>query len=399
MGYLRANVEIALARHRSGLDPALRPEFDNKVARRILSSFTAGHGRIIEGGRIDQALNGRGTEAYRDRLQLGGLHRILLEPEQGLQIPVRASMDTRLPWHGPVEVFRLDPKEAGTMKDIFSALDLKRDLGEQAIKEQAERVVRRSLVSSLGSIENFARGISNRSAILIKGADVQNLDLALLGISQICGESFTEKQEKAGLVQELRPKPSEACLQTSACYEVLQEAHTENAGMSNVPDWVGLACARNNERAQTILIDPYEVMYSMMADGQADLVAKLWEPGFWVRAPQSFGASPEDKIHGRALFSGDLSRPIVEIDFADMGPSSEEYRPAFEEFRSRCMEAAHNIVLEPGDIFIMRNTRSDGFYGHWACIHGKHAYEPHPDPAMQRLLYRVYIAERSAGTS
>lgn len=262
-------------------------------------------------------------------------------------------------------------------------------------KFECEVTLRSSLPDhTLDRLEDFSTGKLDTASLYLKGFPLcPQSDHILLGTGQVLGNCYVETSESDQMVQHISPKDTDASLQKSSSSKVPLYMHIENVGTERVPDWVGIFCERNHERAHTTIVNPVDVMNQMLMDGLIDAVACLWEKEYWVQTPASFG-SGRKRTYGHSVFSGDLNRPSTKADFADMGSDSIDHINAFEIFREYCQDRAASVCLSPGDILFMRNTGPKDSTNHIQCMHGRGRFEPHNDPESRRLLKRVFIQDR-----
>jgi len=288
----------------------------------------------------------------------------------------------------------LTPPEAKRLETNTKRLLTLTDLA--AGKFECEVALRSSLPDhTLDKLEDFSRGKLDTASLHLKGFPVcPQTDQLLLGTGQILGTCYVETSESDRIVQHISPKDTDATLQKSSSSKVPLYMHVENVGTQRVPDWVGIFCERNYERAHTTIVNPVDAMNQMLRDGLIDEVACLWEHEYWIQTPASFGEGRK-RTYGHGVFSGDIARPNVTADFADMGSNSTDHANAFELFREYCQERAASVCLSPGDILFMRNTGpKDSTQNHTQCMHGRGQFEPHNAIELQRLLKRVFIEDR-----
>ncbi|GEM_PF-6848521 len=305
-----------------------------------------------------------------------------------------SKLDTGLENPRLIQADDLSPAEANKLetdtKRLLGITDLSTD------KFECEMALRSSLPDhTLDKLEDFSAGNLGATSLYLRGFPIcPQTDQILLGAGQVLGNCFVETSETPQIVQHVSPKAKEEHLQTSSSSKVPLYMHVENVGTDRVPDWVGILCERNHERAQTTIVDPVEVMNQMLIDGKINEVAYLWEPMFWIQTPASFG-SGRKRTYGHSVFSGDLNRPSAKADFADMGSTSIQHANAFELFRDYCEDRAASVCLNPGDVLFMRNTGSkDPAKNHLQCMHGRGRFTPHSEPGLQRLLKRVFVQDR-----
>jgi hypothetical protein len=240
----------------------------------------------------------------------------------------------------------------------------------------------------------FAAGETVYGALHLQGFDVDGEGAAAtaLALAHCIGEPYAEAHETDQIVQTITPHPEESVQQTSGSYDVALEAHVENVGQERVPDYIVLVCERNLEGAETWVISPVEALWDMRRRGLYREEALLWQAGFWVRRPFSFGL--QEYQQGHRVVQGNIMQPSIYADFADVGSDNPELAAAYRHFEEACAAWAQPVRLAAGDALLLRNT-GPSLLAPCAVqvMHGRGPYRP--DPVTPRTLHRVYVKERS----
>jgi hypothetical protein len=205
----------------------------------------------------------------------------------------------------------------------------------------------------------------------------------LLALGDTIGSCYIEENETADLVQDIRPDYRNAGLQTSASYLVPLHLHTENAGMENVPDFVAIGCVRNNEQAETLVVDPLAVINQMIVEWKFQEVFLLFDEAFTIHSPESFSESKT--VAAQSVLKISDGQLLCTADFADMYSTSDAHQAAFKTFEGYCLSAAKQVVLANGEILIMKNT----FFP--SSLHGRGSFTPSAEDDQQRHLLRVFV--------
>ena len=245
-----------------------------------------------------------------------------------------------------------------------------------------------------GVLEDFASGKLPYPALHLKGLPVghegKTLEKELWNTATTIGHPYVEVSEGSQVIQNIKPRKNQAKEQSSGSSDAELVLHMENPGTERVPDYVGIACVRNLEGAETTLVNPLKTLHAMLEKGYHREAALLFEPKFWLAPPYSFDQN-RPKSQGWSLFDGSIWRPDVTMDFEAMGSDSKAHADAFEIFKQEARSLSQRIILEPGDILFIRNTAKNLPDGHWyeMSLHGRKPFSPHPDSP--RFLKRVYV--------
>ena len=242
-------------------------------------------------------------------------------------------------------------------------------------------------------LDALSQGVSDYGALHIRGFDIRGVGRATaLALAKRIGEPYAEGNETDEIVQTIQPRGDEADLQTSGSFDTDLDAHVENVGQENVPDFLVLACEDNVEQAETVVISPLKALWSMRRQGLYKEEALLWRDGFWVQQPISFGQQGRRDHH--KVIEGYAELPIVHADFADVGSEDGATQEAYRLFQKACLEEAQTVILQSGDALLLRNTGpSLRTPTALQVMHGRKHFTP--NRTTPRTLHRVYVHERS----
>jgi L-asparagine oxygenase len=203
---------------------------------------------------------------------------------------------------------------------------------------------------------------------------------AILG--SVLGELIAYEAEGAGrLFQDVVPNPALADRQQSQSSAVELECHTEQAFSPLRPDWLSLACLRDDPRAVTYLMSARALTAALP---HAD-IARLREPLWELEVDESFRHAaefvlgehrgPVPVVHGpahdpRIVFDSDLMSGVT----SDAHALLAEIARAYPRLRS-----AH--VLRAGDILFVDNRRA---------VHGRSPFAARYD-GTDRFLVRGFV--------
>jgi Fe(II)/alpha-ketoglutarate-dependent arginine beta-hydroxylase len=217
-------------------------------------------------------------------------------------------------------------------------------------------------------------------------------DAYLLLIGSLLGDPFGWNTQQGGrLVHNVLPIKGHEREQVSSNSEATLSWHTEDGFCAYRPDYVGLLCLRNPDRAVTRYVD---VSRLPICAHDRRLLA---EPVYRIRSDYSHqpaqnpaaAASPEafDRIGAYderiAVLSGDPDDPVVRLDadFTDP-PDQPEYADALAGLCRLVEDSLGDLVLEAGDLLVIDNFRA---------VHGRAPFAARFD-GTDRWLKRLYVA-------
>jgi len=133
--------------------------------------------------------------------------------------------------------------------------------------------------------------------------------------------------------------------------------HSEDCFHSYAPDYLGLLCLRNDERAGTTLscLVPNEI--------PENYCKVLFEETFAVKVPRHGVVKP---VSGPILF-GDRQQPYLQFTAIDDNQCTVEMRAAFDFVKKALAKNMRIIALSQGDCLYVDNL---------LAVHGRAAYEP-----------------------
>ncbi len=242
----------------------------------------------------------------------------------------------------------------------------------------------------------YKNGLLNFAVLLISSSKAS--EEIFITLSKELGSPYVEKQETQEIIQTIQPLKAHARKQTSFSSDVRLEMHIENIGTKKVPDWVGLFCVRNFEKAKTLFLDPVEVLFAMYDKGYVQEIKYLFENKFLLLEPESFSIQAKGtrrKVTSsrcvKAL-SGELPFLNISLDFEAMYSDSPLHLDALKIFKKISTPYITDIVLKRGDILFIRNTSVFKDKKYRSCMHGRSSFKM--DKEAPRLLKRVFIEQK-----
>ena len=233
--------------------------------------------------------------------------------------------------------------------------------------------------------------------LLVRGVDVGDLpatppqpdaivakdrrsEFTLLTIASAAGEPVGYLPELGGhIVQNLVPVREAAARQVSTSSAVTLAFHTETAFHPHKPRLLALLCLRGNHTAKTT--------FCTVSDALANLddatKATLRQPLFRTRPDESFlreGAVAEPGPL-MAVVTGPDDAPTFTFDEELMASTTTDGTRALQRLTFAVRARQHSVVLEPGDLLIIDNTRA---------VHGRSPFTPRYD-GTDRWLQRTFI--------
>jgi Taurine catabolism dioxygenase TauD, TfdA family len=198
--------------------------------------------------------------------------------------------------------------------------------------------------------------------------------LALLG--SLLGELFGwDSQQNGSIVHDVLPMREYENVQINFASEEPIWWHTEDAFHPSRPDYVGLLCLRNPQRAATTVscVNDWDI-----SAAEFDL---LFEERFRQNADHSHGGAKAAKP--QALLMGPRSRPYVCVDPYYLEPSPDErVSQVLRDFYAIVDASLRHIVLEPGEVLIVDNFRA---------VHGRRPFHAAYD-GRDRWLKRISVS-------
>ncbi|CAM3232060.1 L-asparagine oxygenase [Williamsia muralis] len=166
------------------------------------------------------------------------------------------------------------------------------------------------------------------------------------------------------LVQTLVPVRRHLRRQTSTGSAVDLESHTEQChNLRTRPDFIALGCLRGDPNASTYLLSARELQRRLPAETSR----LLRDPVYFTRVDSSFidGGVPDEVRGPIPVLSGSWDDPVLTYDEDLMSTASTEHRSALAAVRDVWMAHRSEVVLHPGELFILDNSRA---------IHGRSAF-------------------------
>ncbi|MFJ3217588.1 TauD/TfdA family dioxygenase [Kitasatospora sp. NPDC086801] len=214
-----------------------------------------------------------------------------------------------------------------------------------------------------------------RDPAAIRRTDRYESQLALVG--SVFGELFGWNTQQGGaVIHDVLPMREFENTQINFASQEPIWWHTEDAFHSHRPDYVGLLCLRNPQRAATTVSCAADWDLS---DPKYDL---LFEERFRHRPDESH-ADAAEPVKPRALLTGDRARPFVCVDpyFLEQ-PAAPAVAAVLRDFYAVVDAALQQVVLAPGDILVVDNHRA---------VHGRKPFQANYD-GRDRWLKRMSVS-------
>ncbi|MBP2328443.1 L-asparagine oxygenase [Kibdelosporangium banguiense] len=246
------------------------------------------------------------------------------------------------------------------------------------------------------SIRDFRRDSGRSGALVVRGMPIESVTLAatpqaegsvqrhatlaaagLLLVACGLGEPGAFQAEKSGaLVQDVVPVRGHEEFQGNAGSATLT-FHSENAFHEHRPDYVLLLCLRSDHEAVAGL--RLSCIRTILPRLSSRTREALFRAEFATHAPPSFGATQAGAPE-HAVLTGAPDDPDFRVDFAATQGLSADAAQALAELSDAVDEAAHTLVLSPGDLAIVDNR---------VTVHGRTAFRPRYD-GKDRWLQRSF---------
>jgi L-asparagine oxygenase len=170
------------------------------------------------------------------------------------------------------------------------------------------------------------------------------------------GEPFGfETQQDGRLFNDLIPISGQPSNSSSGTGHV--GLHTEDCYQPFMPDYLGLLCLRNDEKAVTLISSLCHV------EIPANMRQVLFTEQFAARSPNSVGAVAPLK---RAILFGDVNRPYLKFGSIDREACSAEMLAAFRFVSDALEQNQQPVILSQGDCLYLDN---------FVAVHGRAAYQ------------------------
>lgn len=219
-----------------------------------------------------------------------------------------------------------------------------------------------------------------------KNTDTVKQEMLFVLYGSILGDVFGWSSEQGGkLIQDILPIKGDENKQLNTASEELIWWHTEDSFQPYAPDYLGLFCLKNFEKASTT----YAAIESIeLGDEHKDILLGdnfVFEPDNAHKKENNVDADfvEPDAIKSSILF-GEKNHPYLRIDpyFMDRNGESAEEKEAFDAIIKAFDEVVGDVVLEPGDALFVDNFKA---------IHGRKPFYAKYN-GDDRWLKRIRIA-------
>jgi Fe(II)/alpha-ketoglutarate-dependent arginine beta-hydroxylase len=230
-------------------------------------------------------------------------------------------------------------------------------------------------------------------------AAVRQAEMTLLLLGSLLGDPFSFiTQQRGQLILDVFPVRGHEHEQLGSSSRVTLEWHNEDAFHNARADWSVLLCLRNPYGAATTFapIDTvglpedvrdvlFQERFTIMPDVSHTQGFNAATAGVEDGQQAAFGVINQMKTEPRriAVLSGDREAPFVRIDpaFMRQDDTDREARDALTAARAAIDEALREVVLAPGELFIIDNLRA---------VHGRAPFRARYD-GTDRWLKRINL--------
>ncbi len=211
-------------------------------------------------------------------------------------------------------------------------------------------------------------------------------EFALLSIARSLGQPVGYLPEHGGaIIQNLFPVEATATQQVSTSSSVDLFFHTETAFHPHRPRYLLLLCLRGDPNARTTLCS----IDAVLDDFTAAELDVLRSPRFRTGVDASFGGSANDHGDTIPVLSGTAEQPTMVFDADLMIGIDHESERILQKLSARISERATAVVLEPGDLLVIDNSRA---------VHGRSPFPARFD-GTDRWLQRTFVVSDLAASA
>ncbi len=193
-----------------------------------------------------------------------------------------------------------------------------------------------------------------------------------------------EAEGEGRLFQDMVPKKAAAATQTSLSSKVELELHTEQAFSDLKPDWISLACAREQIGAKTYVL-PVGVILEVLTAAEIDLLKQpLWITG----VDESFRVGGHDFVKGDVrgpmpILQGDDGDLEIVLDQDLMRGTTDEATTLMEKLYEIYRTHRLEHTLKRGELLLVDNRRA---------VHGRSPFKPRFD-GTDRFVIRSFVVK------
>jgi hypothetical protein len=192
--------------------------------------------------------------------------------------------------------------------------------------------------------------------------EVRRVDLMLILLASLLGDPVSYAEVQGGrLILDILPVKGDENTQLGSSSRGSLEWHTEDAWNDFRADWFMLFCLRNPQQAATT----FARVDDAIPPGTAPDV--LFRESFRLKPDSSHAPPGKESLPKQiSLLSGDRSAPFVRMDPAFMEDVDEDSDRARDDLKAAFDKVLQDVVLEPGDIFVVDNRRA---------VHGRKPFQ------------------------
>jgi L-asparagine oxygenase len=204
-------------------------------------------------------------------------------------------------------------------------------------------------------------------------------------LAELLGHLIAYQAEGEGrLFQDIVPSPPASRTQTSLSSAVELELHTEQAFSALRPDYLSLACLRDDPEARTYLLTARKVVAGL---GPAETAA-LRQPRWLARVDESFRGTHSRFLDGDVrgpmpILSGPENDPRIVLDHDLMSGTDAAAQRLLERVFKIYLQARRSHTLAAGEILFLDNQR---------VAHGRSVFRPRFD-GTDRFIVRAFVTQ------
>ena len=206
-------------------------------------------------------------------------------------------------------------------------------------------------------------------------------EFALLVVARRLGQPIGYEPEHGGrLVQNILPTPQGSCRQVSTSSAVTLAWHTEAAFHRYLPHYLLLACLRGDvaHAAATTFVSVDQLLPLLSLRARA----LLSEARYQFCIDESYtGIHSSRRSEPRPILYGDPNAPSLCYDELEVSACDPDAQAALDELQDAVTACHTSVVLEPGDLLVLDNTRTS---------HGRTPFAPRYD-GTDRWLQRTFV--------
>lgn len=203
-------------------------------------------------------------------------------------------------------------------------------------------------------------------------------DILFILYGSMLGDVFGWSTEQNGkLVQDILPIKGDENKQVNSASEELITWHTEDSFQTYAPDYLGLFCLRNFEKAATTFASANSI------ELEERYKKILFEKRFIIKPDNAHKIDHSLPFEKTSILFGSFDSPYLRVDpyFMDRTSETEDEKAALNQLIHEFDEVIDDVILQSGDALFVDNFRA---------IHGRKPFRAKYD-GQDRWLKRIRI--------